>query len=145
MRSVRLRTVKDASQKRAARENMTVPAEMKAVINRENHELLSYSGTITYSAGNIAYTEKKLEYDSPAVGTSVMTGWDKIRVISIETEPYVWGTYPTELTCPAYWDLTIAAHPQFGVKISVSGFQADDFGEFHVSAGEEPIGVLVHG
>lgn len=127
-----------------AGENMTAPAEMKAVISRQNHELLSYSNTITYSAGNIAYTEKKLEYDSPAVGTSVMTGWDKTRVISIETDQYVWGTYPTELTCPAYWDLTIVAHPQFGVKITVSGFQADDFGEFHVSTGEEPISILVH-
>ena len=106
--------------------------------------MLSYSSTIVYSVGNIYYAEKQLEYDSPAVGTSVMTGWDKTRIISIETEPYVWGTYPTELTCPVYWDLTIAAHPQFGVKIPVSGFQADDLGEFHVSAGEEPISVAVH-
>ncbi len=128
-----------------AGEAVTVPAEMKAVIGRKNHELLSYSETIEYSAGNINHVEKILEYDGPAVGTSVMAGWDKTRVISIETEPYVWGTYPTELTCPADWDLTIVVNPGYGVKISVAGFEADDFGEFHVSTGDEPISVEVHG
>ncbi|MBR4744241.1 MAG: S-layer homology domain-containing protein [Oscillospiraceae bacterium] len=128
-----------------AGEAVTVPIEMKAVISRKSHELLSYSSTIVYSAGNINHVEKILEYDGPAVGTSVMAGWDKTRVISIETEPYVWGTYPTELTCPANWDLTIVVHPGYGVKISVAGFETDDYGEFHVSTGDKPISVVVHG
>ena len=127
-----------------AGEAVTAPIEMTAVVNKKTYELLSYTSTTTYSPGNVNYVENNLEYDNSPVGSSVMTGWDKTRAISIETAQYVWGTYPAKLTCPINWDLTITVSPMFGVKISVSGFEADEFGDFHVSAGEQAISVSVH-
>ena len=123
-------------------EAVTDPSEMTAVVDRETLELLSYNQTTYYSSGGTYTSERVLEYDGEPVGTSVLQGWDKTRVLNVEVTQKWQDDYTETILCPTSWDLTVVPGPGHGVSVSVPGAETDDYGWYQVGPGEEQVTIL---